>query len=92
MNILKQSRNSLNFSNLLSPPNLGSRLSHPCFFAITLMLAAGLASCGHDAIVPDDDPDVTRQAAADSTAADGKLHIGNIAIDTAWAGQTHIDF
>ena len=56
------------------------------------MLAAGLASCGHDAIVPDDDPDVTRQAAADSTAADGKLHIGNIAIDTAWAGQTHIDF
>ena len=56
------------------------------------MLAAGLASCEHDAIVPDDDPDVTRQAAADSTAADGKLHIGNIAIDTAWAGQTHIDF
>ena len=92
MNILKQSPNSLIFSNLLPPPNLGSRLNYLYIFAVLLMLAAGLASCEHDAIVPDDDPDVTRQAAADSTAADGKLHIGNIAIDTAWAGQTHIDF
>ena len=94
MNITKRLRNSLIISNLLPPPNLGSRLNHLYIFAVLLTLAAGLAGCGRDTYGPDSPEAQTRHAPADSThgTTDSLVHIGGIAIDTAWAGETHIHF
>jgi len=97
MNITKRLRNSLIISNLLPPPpNSGSRLNQHCIFAVLLMLAAGLAGCGRDTYGPDSPEAQTRHAPADSTEADGHadslVHIGGIAIDTAWAGETVVNF
>ena len=96
MNITKRLRNSLIINSLLPPPNSGSRLNQHCIFAVLLMLAAGLAGCGRDTYGPDSPEAQTRHAVTDSTEADGHadslVHIGGIAIDTAWAGETHIHF
>ena len=62
-----------------------------CILLLTLLCA--LAGCERESITPDNEAK-TRAAAADSTAVydDGLLHIGNIAIDTAWAEQITINY
>ena len=63
------------------------------FFIPFLLLPFCLCSCEKESITSDDEA-ITRTVPADSTAVhdDGLLHIGNIAIDTAWAGQTIINY
>ena len=50
-----------------------------------------LCSCERESITSEADS-LTRTAADTTANDDGLLHIGNIAIDTAWAGETHINY
>jgi hypothetical protein len=56
-----------------------------------MLPASLLCSCERESITPEADS-LTRTAADSTANDDGLLHIGNIAIDTTWAGETHINY
>ena len=63
------------------------------FFCVALLLLAlTFTACERD--VTGSDPDSLTRTAVDSTATpdDSPLHIGQISIDTAWVGQTNLNF
>lgn len=62
-----------------------------------LTVAIAFGACGKEEVDAVNEPDVTANSRGagmnDSTESDsGKVRIGDIVIDTAWAGETHIYF